>query len=103
MREVIYTTKFKKDYKAARKTPRFKKWASTFEDCIQKLCAGEKLPSTPPISDKPTAKHSEQEYQGCREFHAAPDIVVIYRMTAGELQLVRVGQHNNLGLTENIK
>lgn len=100
MREVIYTSKFKKDYKAAKKTPRFKKWAGTFEDYVKKLCAGEKLPLE--SHDKPMAKHSEKEHKGCREFHAAPDIVVIYRMNSDTIELVRVGQHNNLGLTEDL-
>ena len=100
MRNVVITPRFKKDFKAAQKTPRFKKWVGKFEAYVEKLRIGETLP--PESHDKPMAKHSEKEHQGCREFHAAPDIVVIYRMTADEIQLVRVGQHNNLGLTEEV-
>ena len=98
MRNVVITSRFKKDIKLAEKTPRFKKWAGKFETYVEKLRKGESLP--PESHDKPMAKHSEKEHQGCREFHAAPDIVVIYRLTTDELQLVRVGQHNNLGLKE---
>ena len=101
MRNVVITPKFKKDLKAAQKTPRFKKWAGKFEAYVEQIRKGETLP--PESRDKPMAKHSEKEHKGCREFHAAPDIVVIYRLTNDEVQLIRVGQHNNLGLTENIK
>ena len=100
MRNVVITPKFKKDIKLAQKTPKFKKYAFKFEEYIEKLRTGEPLP--PESHDKPMAKHSEKEHKGCREFHAAPDVVVIYRLTADEVQLVRIGQHNNLGLIENI-
>lgn len=99
MRNVILTPKFKKDLKAAQKTPRFKKYAFKLEDYVEKLRTGENLPEE--AHEKPMAKHSAKEHKGCREFHAAPDIVVIYRRTEDSIELVRIGQHNNLGLTED--
>jgi mRNA interferase YafQ len=101
MRNVTITNRFKKDFKAAQKTPRFKKYAGKFEKYVEMLRKGERLPEE--SHDKPMAKHSEKEHRGCREFHAAPDIVVIYRMTDDTIELVRIGQHNNLELTEVIE
>lgn len=100
MRNVSITTKFKKDFRIAQKGPKFKKYSGKLEKYIEMLRNGEKLPEE--SRDKPMAKHSEKEHKGCREFHAAPDIVVIYRMTADTVELVRIGQHNHLELTENI-
>lgn len=100
MRNVVITTKFKKDIKSIQKGPKFKKYAGKFEKYVEMLRKGEKLPEE--SRDKPMAKHSEKEYRGCREFHAAPDVVVIYRMTDDSVELVRIGQHNHLELTEDI-
>jgi mRNA-degrading endonuclease YafQ of YafQ-DinJ toxin-antitoxin module len=33
----------------------------------------------------------------------APDICVVYRMKEDTVELVRIGQHNDLGLTENFE
>lgn len=101
MRNVSITTKFKKDFKNVQKGPKFKKYAGKFEKYVEMLRKGERLPEE--SHDKPMAKHSEKEHKGCREFHAAPDIVVIYRMTDDTIELVRIGQHNNLELTEVIE
>lgn len=100
MRNVSITTKFKKDFRNIQKSPKFKKYLDKFEKYVEMLRKGEKLPEG--SRDKPMAKHSEAEHKGCREFHAAPDMVVIYRMTNDAVELIRIGQHNNLGLTENI-
>ena len=101
MRNTVVTPRFKKDLKLLVKTNKFKKYADKLEDYINKLCTNEPLP--PAAADKPMAKHSEREYQGCREFHAAPDTVVIYRLTDTEVYLIRIGQHNNLKLVEIFK
>lgn len=101
MRNVSITTKFKKDFKNVQKSPKFRKWSGKFEKYVEMLRRGEMLPEE--SHDKPMAKHSEREYKGCREFHAAPDVVVIYRMTDDNVELIRIGQHNHLELTENIK
>jgi addiction module RelE/StbE family toxin len=99
MRNVALTSKFKKDLKAAQKTPRFKKYAFKFEEYVEKLRTGESLP--PESKNHPLAKHSPKEYGGCYDFHVAPDLCVVSRMTASACKIVRICQHNNLGLTEN--
>ncbi len=100
MRKVIITPKFKKDLKLAQKTPKFKKYAFKFENYVEKLRKGETLPVE--ADDHLLAKHSPKKYSSCREFKAAPDVCVIYRMTDDSIELIRIGQHNNLELTENI-
>ena len=100
MRNVKPTPRFNKDFKLVQKSPKFKKWSAKFETYVKLLQRGESLPTE--ARDKSMAKHSEKEHKGCREFHAAPDIVVIYRMNNDTIELVRIGKHNNLGLTEEI-
>lgn len=99
MRNVVITPRFKKDLKLAQKTPRFKKYAFKFEEYVEKLRTGEALP--PEAKNHLLAKHSK-DYQGCYDFHVAPDVCVVYKMTDDSIELIRIGQHNNLGLTENI-
>lgn len=100
MRDIILTSKYKKDLKAAQKTPRFKKYSTKLVNYLATLQRGDKLP--PEADDHQLAKHSTKEYSRCREFKAAPDVCVVYRMSDDSIELVRIGQHNNLGLTENI-
>ena len=98
MRKVVITTKFKKDFKLAQKTPKFKKCAFKFEAYVEMLRKGESLPRE--SDDHQFVKHSQRAYSQCREFKIAPDICVVYRMTEDFIELVRIGQHNNLELTE---
>ena len=104
MRDLILSTKYKKDIKALSKTPRFKKYSSLLIDYLAMLQRGEDLP--PAAKNHPLAKHSPKHspkgYKDCWDFHVVPDICVIYRMTDTAIELVRIGQHNNLELTENI-
>ena len=100
MRNVIFTSKFKKDFKTAQKTPKFKKYAFKFEDYVSRLCAGENLPKE--ADNHKLSKSSPKAYKDCYEFKAAPDVCVIYRMNNDSIELVRIGQHNDLELTENI-
>lgn len=99
MRNVRITTRFKKDFDLVKKSNKFKKYSAKFESYVETLRIGEKLP--PEAKNHPMAKHSPKEYLGCWDFHVAPDVCVLYRLTDEELQLVRIGQHNTLGLTEN--
>ena len=100
MRNIVLTTKYKKDMKAISKTPRFKKYSSLLVDYLAALQRGEELP--PAAKNHQLAKHSPKEYKDCWDFHVVPDICVVYRLTDTTIELIRIGQHNNLGLTENI-
>jgi addiction module RelE/StbE family toxin len=98
MRNVVVTSKFKKDFKLVQKTAKFKKCATKFESYVEALRTGVSLPAS--ADDHQLAKQSPKEYSRCREFKAAPDLCIVYRMTSDTLELIRIGQHNNLGLTE---
>lgn len=50
--------------------------------------------------DHKLSKTSPKEYQGCREFHYRPNCCVVYKLESNQLQLLRIGPHNRLGLTE---
>ena len=100
MREVKITPTFKRDMKSLQKNILFRKNASTFEEYVELLRTGKSLPDK---ADHHTlAKHSPKHLRGCGDFHVTPDLCVIYRITDDELQLVRIGKHNQLELTESI-
>jgi addiction module RelE/StbE family toxin len=101
MRDLVLSTKYKKDIKALSKTPRFKKYSALLIDYLACLQRGDSLPEK--AKNHPLSKSSPKEYKGCYDFHVVPDICVIYRMKNDAIELVRIGQHNNLGLTENFE
>jgi mRNA interferase YafQ len=97
MREIFYTSTFEKDLKTVRKYSSFK--ADKLKSYINKLANGEKLPES--AHDHKMKITSPKKYQGMRDFHIAPDIVVVYKIDDTSISLIRIGQHNHLGLTEN--
>lgn len=101
MRDIVLTTKYKKDMKALSKNQRAAKYTAILVDYLAKLQRGEPLPEK--AKNHPLSKASPREYKDCWDFHVVPDICVIYRMTKTTIELIRIGQHNNLGLTENFE
>jgi mRNA interferase YafQ len=97
-RRIAPTTKFEKDLKKVSKYPKFKR--KEFETVINKIADGEKLDAK--YGDHKLAKHSGGELQGCRDFHLVANICVVYRLTDDEVILVRIGSHQDIGLTEMI-
>ena len=85
--------------KALSKTPRFKKYSALLVEYLACLQRGEQLPVR--ADNHPLSKSSPKEYKDCWDFHVVPDICVVYRMTDTAIELIHIGQHNNLGLTEN--
>ena len=59
---------------------------------IDLLCAQEPLP--PSLHDHALSGN----YNGCRDCHVEPDLVLIYRIDHGQLQLIclRLGSHSDL-------
>ena len=51
--------------------------------------------------DHSMVKTSPKHYQGCRDFHYKANICVIYKITDTIIELLRIGSHQDLGLTEN--
>lgn len=97
-RKISPTKKFEKDLKKVSKYPKFNR--KNFETIINKIADGEKLDAK--YGDHKLAKHSEGELQGCRDFHMVANICVIYRLTDTEVILVRIGSHQDIGLTESV-
>ena len=87
MREIKYTSQFKRDYK---KRAREKGLDDLLEKIIELLSEG--LPLEARFRDHPL----KGGYAGCRECHLKPDLLLIYVQTAEELQLVRLGSHGDL-------
>ena len=87
MREIKYTSQFKRDYK---KRAREKGLDDLLEKIIELLSEG--LPLEARFRDHPL----KGGYAGCRECHLKPDLLLIYVQTNEELQLVRLGSHSDL-------
>ena len=101
MRKVITAPNFNKDLKPLKKHTRRNELFSNLEQYVNLLITGQQLPIK--AKNHPLSKHSPSEYKGCWDFHVLPDIVVVYRMDADALYLLRIGKHNDLGLTENLQ
>lgn len=87
MREITYTSQFKRDYK---KRSRQKGLQETLERVIARLGGGESLEAR--YRDHPL----KGGYVGCRECHLQPDLLLVYLQTGNEMRLVRLGSHSEL-------
>ncbi|MCD8150631.1 MAG: type II toxin-antitoxin system YafQ family toxin [Clostridiales bacterium] len=88
-REIVWTTRFKKDYKLAMKRHLN---IDLLDDIIRKLSRGEMLP------DKYKDHELTGEWMGHRECHILPDWLLIYRIDDDVLvlTLTRTGTHSDL-------
>ncbi len=87
MKELVITSKFKKDYKAFKHN---KAVESELREVIGLLMEETSLPVK--YKDHPLIG----EFLGCRDCHLFPDVVLIYEITAEEVRLIRIGKHSNL-------
>jgi mRNA interferase YafQ len=87
MNNIVYSTSFKKDFKKARKFPLSD--LKTIFDIISSL-----------ESNTPAEKYRDHDltgnWAGFRECHVKPDLLLIYRISNNELQLIRLGSHSDL-------
>jgi mRNA interferase YafQ len=87
MFELLRTSQFKRDVKRAKKRG---KDTDRLKTVIALLAQGRTLP----------AKYKDHQlkgvYKDCRECHLDPDWLLIYRIEANVLQLVRTGTHADL-------
>ena len=97
MKNLIFTNKYKKQWKEVSHYPSYDD--QLLKDYIVMLQKDEKLPDK--ARDHKLAEHSRSEYQGCRDFHLSPDIVVVYRVTNDIIEFVAIGKHNKLKLTSS--
>lgn len=87
--EVKFTTRFKKDVKLAEKQG---KNLNKLYEIVEKLANCEKL------DDKYRDHDLTGSYEGCRECHIEPDLLLIYERFDNVLVLVlnRTGSHSEL-------
>ena len=88
-REIVWTTRFKKDYKLAMKRHMN---MDLIDDIIRALSRGEKLP------EKNKDHELTGDWIGHRECHILPDWLLIYRIEDDVLvwTLARPGSHSDL-------
>lgn len=90
MYKVVASNAFKKSLvKIIRQYPRIEK---TFDHVVRTLASGKQL-------DKKFRDHKlKGQYEGFRDCHIAPDIVLIYTIDDGNLILIlsKIGSHSNL-------
>ena len=79
MHSLEYSTQFKKDFKKVTKLP--------IPDIVEVGRIISKLQRDEPLEDK-NVDH--------RDCHIKPDLVLIYRVESGTLQLARIGSHSEL-------
>jgi mRNA interferase YafQ len=88
MRDIERTSKFKQDYKRAKKSD-----PSLDADLIPLL----KLLASDECLPERLCDHSlSGKWKGYRDCHAKPDLVLIYEKREGVLALVRLGSHSDL-------
>jgi mRNA interferase YafQ len=93
MREIRYTTRFKRDYRRE-KSGRHSKIIDTALINVVNLLAAD-IPLPPTNVDHPLLG----EWGDHRDCHVKPDLILIYRKPDDEhLDLVRLGSHSELGL-----
>ena len=99
MRRLKWTTNYKKQQKQVSTYPDYDE--ELLAKYLDMICRGEQLPVR--ADDHPMAKHSSGKYKNTRNFHLAPDIVVVYRLTDDVVELIAIGKHNKLYLTSSFK
>ena len=97
MRKIEIPSSYLRYLKKVKKYPKFDN--DKYNDIIRMIVDKQKIP--PQYKDHPLAKHSPDKYKGCRDVHISPNIVLVYRATDDAVQLVAIGSHQDLGLTED--
>ena len=92
MREVRYTSRFKRDYKREKSGRHGKELDDLLPPIVELLAADMPLPVL--NRDHPLTG----EWSDHSDCHIKPDLVLIYRKTQDLLDLVRLGSHSELGL-----
>ena len=93
MRQIEWTTSFKRDFKRESRGQHKASLDIDLETVLLLLVADEPLPER--YVDHPLSG----EWDDHRDCHVKPDLVLIYRKPdAGTLQLVRLGSHSELSL-----
>lgn len=93
MREIRYTSRFKRDYKREKSGRHVKTFDAALMDVLNLLAADVTLPRR--NFDHPLSG----EWADHRDCHIKPDLILIYRKPDDDhLDLVRLGSHSEIGL-----
>ena len=92
MRTIEYASQFKRDYRKAKRNPKFRK----LDDWIKPVVAD--LANEVSLSDPPHRDHQLScVWSGYQELHIKPDLLLIYSKPDGStLRLARIGSHSEL-------
>jgi mRNA interferase YafQ len=92
MREVSYTSRFRRDYRREKSGPHGKRLDALLMEVVNVLAADQPLPRR--NVDHPLSG----EWKDFRDCHIRPDLILIYRKPDDKtLELVRLGSHSELG------
>lgn len=93
MREIKYTSRFKRDYRREQSGILGKKIDKLLMEAVNLLAADEPLPR------RYFDHELTGEWKDFRDCHLRPDLILIYRKPDDNtLELVRLGSHSELGL-----
>jgi mRNA interferase YafQ len=91
MRTIEWTAAFRRDYKRTKATPRHKDIEALLTEIVA-LMVDDK-----PLKEKQRDHGLGGNWNGHRECHLKPDLLLIYKMPDDEtLRLVRMGSHSEL-------
>lgn len=88
MYNLEYSTQFKKDFKKITKMP--------IPDIIEVGNIISKIQRNETLDPKNVDHSLTGNWSGFRDCHIKPDLVLIYRIFDGQLQLARIGSHSDL-------
>lgn len=88
MHSLEYSTQFKKDFKKVTKRP--------IPDIVEVGRVISMLQRGEVLEDKHVDHSLAGNWQGFRDCHIKPDLVLIYGVNDGVLQLARIGSHSEL-------
>ncbi|EGQ7868916.1 type II toxin-antitoxin system YafQ family toxin [Vibrio parahaemolyticus] len=88
MYKLEYSTQFKKDFKKVTKMP--------IPDIVEVGNIISKLQRAEALDPKNVDHPLTGNWVGFRDCHIKPDLVLIYRIHDGQLQLARIGSHSDL-------
>lgn len=93
MREIRYTTRFKRDFRREKAGRHGRVIDAALLEVVTQLAEDAELP-------RRYVDHAlTGQWADCRDCHVKPDLVLIYRKPDDEtLELVRIGSHSELGL-----
>lgn len=93
MREIKYTTRFRRDYRREKSGRYGKKLDALLMEVVNQLAADKLLPRG--NFDHPLSG----EWSDHRDCYIKPDLILLYRKPDDDsLELVRLGSHSELGL-----